>query len=299
MANVTVYSYPIDMIFIPNEILYMIFSYFNFDDGLVMAKVCRQWRNVAYMIITQLPVIVTENSLCDRYSHKFKINTKLLINIQVWLSKVSTIDASAAISSCPILEFCSFCPKLSSLNLSGLDFISNETLSGILISCQSIENLDLSKCYQLSPSALILLSDQLQKLKYLNISQTQLASLSSILYLLNSRGSALVSLVMSQAILLGERDWLDVFDAISYTCTRIEIIDISYNCLLTDCALEKLEIKSRKLELNVKCCDQLSVRGVSDTIKRCYPNLIIHHNARIPDYTPEGIRSYIQYLIGQ
>jgi Leucine-rich repeat (LRR) protein len=141
------------------------------------------------------------------------------------------------------------------------------------------------------------MSEHLKALKYLNISQTQLASIYSILYLLNTHGNTLVQLKMRQAILLGERDWITVLEAV--TDTKIEKVDLSYNCLLTDYALEKLNIKSRKLELNVKYCDQLSIKAVSCAVERSDNNLIIHHNARIPDYTPEGIQSYIQYLVGQ
>jgi hypothetical protein len=288
--------------FIPNEILFVIFSHLKFGDALIISKICRQWRNVAFAIIKKLPVVIHQNSLCDRSernpSRSLTISLKFLQNFRIWFSQVTAIDASNANTLCPIPQICLYCPILRYLNLSGLDFLSELKLSEILISCPSIEYLDVSKCFKLSPLSLILISDNLKELKHLNISQTQLASLSSILYLLNSHGSSLVALEMTQAILLGERDWISVLDAVT-KCTKIEKIDFSYNCLLTDYALEELTINSRKLELNVKYCDQLSIRAVSDTVKRCDYNLIIHHNARIPDYTPEGIRSYIQYLIGQ
>jgi hypothetical protein len=144
-----------------------------------------------------------------------------------------------------------------------------------------------------------MISDSLKNLSKLNISQTQMATYSSISHLFKVSGQNLVELGMSQSPLLGEQDWIGIIKGICETCPRLLKIDFSYNCLVTDEALDCLTFKSERMTLNLKYCDQLSKRAVHDLMEKCSPRLMIYHNARIPDYTPQGIRDYIKYLVGQ
>ena len=290
-----------NMIYLPDEIILQIFTYLSFMDGLKAAKVNHQWRCAAYDIVKKWPLIINQDSLSDRsldFPSKGQASSiRYFYSIRTWLNSVSELDCSAAIS-CPIKDLSSYCPNLKTLNISGLESISEACLNCIITDCPLIEHLDVSNCYHFAPSTLILIADNLQNLKSINISRTQLANISSITHFIKQKSKSLVKLQMRQCVLLSELDWVMFLDTISNYSSKISHLDISFNCLFTDDALIKLCICSN-LELDVRNCDQLSIRCVRDTMKRYHPYLVMYQNARIPDYTPEGIRSYIQYLIGQ
>ena len=299
-------------VYLPTEIIELIFIHLSFRDNLEMAQANRQLRWIASHHWSRLPLYISGNHIVSSNHNKNFTQTKSkpilitrqnLIKMAIPLSQVTVVDASQRRDACPIALaiIAPFLAQLSSINLSGNDAITDQTLFSIASACPRLQNLELEHCIRLGPLSMDHIA-QLPYLETLNICSTQLATCNTIHQLVTACRNTLKSLNLSKSYSLGHRDWNWILEKIGSECTQLETLNLSSNHALTDEALNdwKVALEKRRginrMELDVRDCEQLSLRSLELLQKSL--GLALQQNARLLDYSSEGIRDYIQMLMG-
>lgn len=294
--------------YFPNELIESIFSHLSFRDALELRQVNRQWRSISLSL--SFPVHLREDQITGpwigRHPQLVKsilINERNLAKMSNSLQMVVELDASwGDVSWQSLLGLTARLPNLRRLNLSGMARLSNSTLGFILTTHSQLTHLNVSRCHDLSPAVLDWIH-KLPSLQMLDLSHTRIITLDGMLSLVKSL-ECLVSLSLRSAFYLNQQDWLLILETIGLECRSLRALDASQNSMLTDEALASFGqalgcrlLHLSHIDLNLENCDQVSHQSVN-SLRHAFPCLLtIRANPLIQDYSPQGIRQYLDIIL--
>lgn len=230
-------------------------------------------------------------------------------------------------------------PNLTNVDLSNNLGITDATIYKLVTTAVSIKSLNISKCCSLSPDSIRYITHNLSKLEILDISGTKCATTSSINTLMQHSNPHLTTLIargcawVEWDLIIDSIDTtslavLDVSHNLLWTCnTMRRLADKRVRCLkhshlpcLPSRRVSSLETTientseigaddamdidfkyglSPKLILNVSQCEDITVSCIEECKRLCSNSVDIIHSAVLLDYSVEGLRSYVKYLINQ
>ncbi|KAJ3306605.1 hypothetical protein HDV03_004734 [Kappamyces sp. JEL0829] len=187
-------------------------------------------------------------------------------------------------------------PNVTHLDLQGNELVDDEFVRLVTQHCKKIGSLNLSRCSNLTPKSLVLLSKAMPKLENLDISSTRCTT--------NKTWVGLITYSENLRSLSVANSFLINFEILTYIYPRsATYLDLSCNDslryeFLNSIASDRLKMrKPALLTVDIRNCEGITGDEITLLEMNTKANIRYLSNPKLSNYSTVGLRDYIQRLI--